>query len=61
MTATAAEPSVALVLVVNVQTLREKIFSIEMPHLVTAISLSGNALAQVQRLHELVDLWNITF
>ena len=31
MTATAAEPSVALVLVVNVQTLREKIFSIEIP------------------------------
>ena len=30
MTATAAEPSVALVLVVNVQTLREKNFSIEM-------------------------------
>ena len=36
MTATAAEPSVALVLVVNVQKLRKKIFSIEMPHMVTA-------------------------
>ena len=32
MTATAAEPSVALVLVVNVQTLRENNFSIEMLH-----------------------------
>ena len=42
MTATAEEPSVALVLVVNVQTLREKSFSIEMPHLVIAISLLTN-------------------
>ena len=37
MTATAAEPSVALVLVVNIQKLREKNFSIEMPHLVIAL------------------------
>ena len=39
MTAATAEPSVALVLVVNVQTLREKSFSIEMPPFPTTILL----------------------
>ena len=45
MTAATAEPSVALVLVVNVQTLREKSFSIEMPHLPPTMENIGGGMA----------------